>query len=376
MHVPAAKVRAWPPSASAASIIRIARWALPVALFAVAVFFEWGEHVRGDGDAISAAFYTEVVVFGLLGPAAVFATLTLVVRLIDAYVRTSDELAAVNRDLETRIAQRTQHLSLATAQLAEANEELAEANEELRELDGLKSEFVSLVSHQLRAPLTNIRGALELVEGSADALPASARRPLQILSIEADHLAGLVTKILDISRLEAGHLSASLGPVALEPLLARACSAALGPENGGRWVLSAAPGLPPAWADEALLEEVVRNLLHNASVHAPSTLPIEVRATIGEGAVRIAVDDHGPGVPAEEQARIFQSFHRVGDRDTTTNGYGLGLYFADKLVAAMGGTIGVTSPLWPDAAAPGARFEVALAVAPEEPPGQDEAEED
>ncbi len=364
MSLPAL-TRAQPPPASAVRLLRTLRWVLPLALFGVAVFIEWGEHIRIEGESISLAFVIETTLFGLIGPAAIFLTLAWVVRLLAAYVRMSADLANANQDLEARINQRTQHLQEATA-------ELAEANVELRQLDRLKSEFVSLVSHQLRAPLTDIRGALEILGEDASSLPATSRRPMEILTLEADHLSVLITRILDVSRLEAGHLSMSLGPVAIEPLLARACAATFGPERGRRWSLMVAAGLPPAWADETLLEEVVRNLLENAILYAPGDDPIEVKATMGDGMISVAVTDHGPGVPADEQERIFQSFHRVGDRDATSSGYGLGLYFAEKLIDAMGGTIGVESPVWADPAAPGTRFRFALPIAADAPLGLDD----
>ena len=366
MSLPALS-RTEPPSPSATRLLQTLRWVLPLTLFGVAVFIEWGEHIRIEGESISAAFVIETILFGLIGPTAIFLTLAWVVRLLAAYVRTSAELADANRDLEARIDQRTQHLQEATA-------ELAEANDELRQLDRLKSEFVSLVSHQLRAPLTDIRGALEILSEDASSLPSTSRRPMEILTLEADHLSVLITRILDVSRLEAGHLSMSLGPVAIEPLLARACAATFGPERGRRWSLTVAAGLPPAWADEALLEEVVRNLLENANLYAPGEDPIEVRAALDDGLIGVSVTDHGPGVPPDEQERIFQSFHRVGDRDATTGGYGLGLYFAEKLVDAMGGQIRVESPVWADAAAPGTRFTFTLTIASDAPLDLDDDE--
>lgn len=368
--------RAHTPPPSAARLLRLLRLVLPVALFVVAVVIEWSEHVRIEGESISSSFFVETTLFGLIGPTAIFLTLSWVVRLLDAYAKTSDELAEVNRDLEAKISQRTQHLEVATAQLASANDDLAEANEELRQLDHLKSEFVSLVSHQLRAPLTNIRGALEIVTETADALPPTSRRPLEILTLETDHLSGLITKILDVSRIEAGRLSLSLGPVAVEPLLARACSGTFGPERDRRWRLQMAPGLPPAWADEMLLEEVVRNLLENAALYARSEQPVEVIATVSEGHIRVAVEDHGPGIPAGEHGLIFGSFHRIGDSDTTASGYGLGLYLADKLIVAMGGAIHVDSPIWPEPDGPGSRFVFTLPVTPDEPRGLDDEADD
>ena len=188
--------------------------------------------------------------------------------------------------------------------------------------------------------------------------------------------------ILDVSRIEAGRLSLHPGPVAVEPLLARACASTLGADIGRQWSLTVPPGLPPAWADEVLLEEVVRNLLQNAVQYSPADGAIDVSATLSDGAIRVAVVDHGPGVSPDEHDLIFQSFHRIGDDDTTVRGYGLGLYFADKLVGAMGGKIGIESPIWPDPEAPGTRFAFTLPVAADdgsaddddEPPGSDDGD--
>jgi len=368
--------RTQPPPPSAARLLRMLRWALPIALFVIAVVIEWGEHVRIEGESVSPSFFVETALFGLIGPTVIFLTLSWVVRLLDAYARTSDELAEVNRDLEAKISQRTQHLEVATAQLASANDDLAGANEELRQLDHLKSEFVSLVSHQLRAPLTNIRGALEIIADAPEGLPPASRRPLEILALETDHLSGLITKILDVSRIEAGRLSLSLGPVAVEPLLVRACGSTFGPARGRAWQVQTAPGLPPAWADEMLLEEVVRNLLENAALYAPSEQPLAVIATLNDGHIRVAVEDHGPGIPSDEHELIFGSFHRIGDSDTTASGYGLGLYLAEKLVSAMDGTIHVESPIWPDQDGPGSRFVFTLPVTPDEPRGLDDESDD
>ena len=211
----------------------------------------------------------------------------------------------------------------------------------------MKSEFVSLVSHQLRAPLTNINGALELVAQDAEALPPSSQRTLQILGEESHRLSRLIQTILDVSRLEAGRLQLHLGPVALEPLLARTASSTLDPEPRRAWLLHATAGLPPAWADELLLEEVVRNLIENAARYWPSEEPIELAAAQVGDALEVSVTDHGPGVPPEEQEHIFESFHRVGEVETAVPGYGLGLYFAERLIRAQHGTIGVESPLGP-----------------------------
>lgn len=361
-----------PPPPSATRLLGVVRWLLPLGLAGVALSYEWNEHVADGQSEIAAGFVGEILLFALGGPIAVALTLRWVTRLVAAYQATSAALEATNRGLEASVAERTSHLRAATDQLAAANGELARANTELRQLDRLKSEFVSLVSHQLRAPLTNINGALEIVAQDANLLPPASQRTLQILGAESQRLSRLIQTILDVSRLEAGRLTPRLGPVAVEPLLSRTCASALEAEPRRPLTLVVPQALPPAWADEMLLEEVVRNLLENAIRYSPPGSPIRVSARVRQGMLAIEVLDHGPGVPPEEQDKIFRSFHRVGDDEATVKGYGLGLYFADKLVRAQQGTIWVDSPVWDDGSPPGARFVFTLPIAGE---GPDEAGE-
>jgi signal transduction histidine kinase len=348
-------------------LLRIVRWLLPLALAGVALVFELNEHLVEGAHEIEPWFFAEVFLFAVAGPVAVFLTLLWVERLVTAYHETSAELAMMNRDLESRIEERTAHLAETGEQLRSANAELALANEELRQLDRLKSEFVSLVSHQLRAPLTNINGALEIVAADADSLPADTQRTLRILVHEGQRLSWLIGTILDVSRIEAGRLQPRLGPVAVGPLLAEACAATLGVEPSQPHELRVEEGLPPAWADETLLGEVVRNLIENAIRYSAADTSIEVTANLAGDGVEIAISDHGVGVPPEEQERIFQSFHRVSDDEGSVKGSGLGLYFADRLVRAMNGSVSVESPIWPNDEAPGARFGIRLPLAEDAP---------
>jgi signal transduction histidine kinase len=348
-------------------LLRIIRWLLPLALAGVAILFESNEHLSEGTHDIEPWFFAEVFLFAVVGPVAVFLTLLWVERLATAYHETSAELAVMNRDLESRIEERTAHLAEASEQLRAANVELARANEDLRQLDRLKSEFVSLVSHQLRAPLTNINGALEIVAQDADSLPEDTQRTLRILIREGQRLSWLIGTILDVSRIEAGRLQPRLGPVAIGPLLADACAATLAAEPDQPHELRVPEGLPPAWADETLLGEVVRNLIENAMRYSAVDTSIEVGAELVTDGLEVFVSDHGLGVPAEEQERIFKSFHRVSDDESSVKGSGLGLYFAERLVRAMGGTIKVESPIWPDEDAPGARFSIRVPLAEDAP---------
>lgn len=362
------------PRPRALRLLDIVRWVLPLALGVVAWVFEWTEHLSAEHEPLTPGFYGEVLLFGVVGPVVVAIVLTWVRRLVITLQATTSALEAVNRDLETIVVQRTANLQAATGELADRNRQLARANEELRELDRMKSDFVSLVSHQLRAPLTNINGALELVSQDADLLPAVSQRTLRILADEGHRLSHMIETILDVSRLEAGQLTPSAGPVALEPLLARVCASVVANEADRRdWKLEVTPELPPVWADETLLEEIVRNLVENAVRYSRPGQPIDVSARRAPGSVTISVADHGPGIPAEKQRDIFRSFFRLDQSESAPGGYGLGLYFADKLVRAQGGEILVESPIWPDRVAPGTRFLFTLPVV-EEVPSEDESE--
>ncbi len=343
-------------------------------LAGVALSYELNEHVLHEPSEISPGLIGEILIFAFIGPVAVAFTLGWVTRLVAGYQATSDALLAANRGLEQSVAERTRNLQTTTDELAATNRELSLANDELRQLDRLKSEFVSLVSHQLRAPLTNINGALELVAEDAAQLPAPSRRTLEILASESERLSNLIQTILDVSRIESGRLTPRLGPVAVEPLLMRTFRSAMAAQPDRSWSVSVSPALPPAWADEVLLEEVARNLVENAIRYSPPDGAIEVEVDAADGTIRVSVSDHGPGIPLDEQSKVFRSFHRVDADESTVAGYGLGLYFADKLTRAQDGRIWVESPIHDDPSGPGARFTFTLQIAGEEPDSENPAE--
>ena len=357
-------------------LVRMIQWALPLALFAVSATYEIVEHVLIEGQVPSHVFFTgEVLFFGIAGPSAVAVVLAYIRRLLRVQWEARLRVEQVNRDLEAIVAERTGHLEEAKRDLEGKNEALGQANAELRQLDEMKSDFVGLVSHALRAPLTNLSGALELIAPDLGALPEPVQRTLHVLAQESARLHTLVKTILDISHLEAGRLNLNSGPVALEPLLARAADAVLSGRPDRPLFLEVPRGMPPVWADEVYLEEVVSNLVSNAVKYSPDGSPIHIAADLKGNTVAVTVTDHGPGVPPGERARIFEAFHRtpVGER-ADTSGLGLGLYFALKLIEAHGGRIWVEGPAWPDPAQPGARFTFTLPVAGAVP-GEEECEQ-
>jgi len=264
----------------------------------------------------------------------------------EALITARQALQDLNADLEMRVAEKTA--------------ELARQNEELKTLDQLKSDFVSMVSHELRAPLTNIFGGMELTLARTE-LPARAREHLITVQAEIKRLSRFVETILDLSALDAGRLPLTLAPLDLAAVLEtlRAQWAAL--PAGGRVRVQAAQPLPAVLADERALASVFFHLVDNALKYAPEgevTVSVEPRGAT----VRIAVSDAGPGIPPEHRAAIFERFQRLNSADAqTVYGHGVGLYMVRRLLNAMRSEITVD-----DAPGGGARFSFELMIAPED----------
>lgn len=331
--------------------LAVLQWFVPVLLALTAIAAELLEHKFEGEMQFDGLFFFELITFGLFGPALVGIIIAYLRRLMLEELALRDQLQVLNRDLEARVEQRT-------VELEQRNRELAHANAELQQLDQLKSDFVSLVSHELRAPLTTLNGGLELALQQATSLPADTRKILETMSRESERLTHFVKTILDVSRLDAGQLRLHPGPVAVIPLLERAVEVVLA--NSGRpieWQIS--PELPPLWADETHLEEIVRNLLRNADKYSPEGMPIIISAC-GEGnELCLRVGDYGPGIPPELQSHIFERFYRGLDAHSAP-GWGLGLYFAKRITESLGGKLTLISPRHKDPRHPGAEFCIRL----------------
>jgi signal transduction histidine kinase len=333
--------------------LAVLQWFVPVILSVTAIAAELVEH-KVEGDLhFDAIFFIELLTFGLFGPVIVGIIIAYLRRLVKEDLALQNELQILNRDLEGRVEQRTNELE-------QRNRDLAHANAELQQLDQLKSDFVSLVSHELRAPLTTLNGGLELALQQAVSLPVETRKILETMSRESERLTHFVQTILDVSRLDAGKIRLHPGPVAVIPLLKRAVEVILSTSNRPiEWNLC--PDLPPLWADETYLEEIIRNLLRNADKYSPGGLPILISACCEGHDLYIRVGDCGPGVPAALQSQIFERFYRGPDTQNAP-GWGLGLYFASRITEALGGKLTLRSPRQKDPRHPGSEFSISLPV--------------
>jgi PAS domain S-box-containing protein len=265
-------------------------------------------------------------------------------------------LEALNAQLEAKVAEKTHSLS-------EAYDRLARQNEELQTLDQLKSEFVSLVSHELRAPLTNVAGGMELLLSRTADLPDSARDTLALVQAEIRRLTQFVETILDLSALEAGRLPIYPVPLRLFKVLDVARGQFAATPSGERLKISVPADLPPLLADGRALTSVLFHLVDNALKYAPEgDVTVDAQPDVGANRVRVRVSDRGPGVPPELREKIFEKFQRlnVGDAQAVY-GHGLGLYMVRRLLRAMGGDVEIG-----DAPGGGARFTFWLPMAKED----------
>ncbi len=234
-----------------------------------------------------------------------------------------------------------------------------------RELARMQDEFVSTVSHELRTPLGFIKGyTTTLLRSDAEWEPAARQEFLKIIDEEADHLRELIDNLLDSSRLESGTLSMTLEPVRLSGLLRDTVSRALGLYPEMRLSIDVPDDLPILQVDATRLAQVLNNLLTNADKYAQGA-EVEVSARVVGPAVVVRVRDHGPGIPAEHRARLFERFFRVPGAKSMIRGTGLGLYICRKIVEAHGGEIKVE-----DVDGGGACFAFSLPLQPLEAPVQ------
>ncbi|MCZ7665302.1 MAG: PAS domain-containing sensor histidine kinase [Thermoleophilia bacterium] len=278
---------------------------------------------------------------------------SLILRDVTARKEREEEIRRLNAGLNELVAERTR-------QLDEKVDELARANADLRRLDDLRAEFVSLVSHQIRAPLTNMRGAVERMQDDCGAeMRSTCARMLAILNDQTSRLEHLVSGVLNAARLEDGKLEIHAEPVSLVPLAQRAAEHFRARARGRPLIVQEAQGLPEAFADPERTEEVLANLLDNADKYSPPGGPIEIALRADVVEIVVSVRDQGPGIPSPDVERVFERFYRLDGSDAqAAYGHGLGLYVCRRLVEAQGGRIWVENH-----PAGGAVFSFALPVA-------------
>jgi signal transduction histidine kinase len=214
-----------------------------------------------------------------------------------------------------------------------------------RELERVKAETLQLVSHELRAPLTSIRGLSETLL-KYPVPEATSSELLETIYSESVRLSELINRYLDVTRIESGSHLLTRSPVAVNPLITdcvRVFSNAAS-EKGINIRLNMKEPSPTLYGDAQLIAQAINNLLINALKYSPANSEIEVGSASGDASICIYVRDHGYGIPREFQGRVFEKFFRL-ERDVKSEvvGTGLGLALVKEIVERHDGQVTLES---------------------------------
>ena len=221
------------------------------------------------------------------------------------------------------------------------------------------ADLISTVAHELRSPLTSVKGFTATLLARWDRFPDDVKKQmLETVNADADRVTRLLTELLDVSRIDAGRLEMRKQVVDVAEAVRKAFAGRVAAgDDGDRFVLELAGTLPEMWLDPDKIDQIVGNLVENAVRHGAGTVYVAVSPSVEpEGAV-VTVVDEGDGIPDDQWPRVFAKFWRGGRRG---GGTGLGLYIVKGLVEAHGGSVAVGR----SAGHGGAQFTVTLPAGP------------
>ena len=218
--------------------------------------------------------------------------------------------------------------------------------EKEKTLSQLKDEFVFIISHELKLPITAVKGYIETIFSQySSSLTSEAKELLQLTDINSERLNKLLNDLMDISKIEQGSLQVKLLDVSLEPLISEVLSNLFIDARKKKMALTQEGDLDTGVkADPDRLKEVLTNLVGNAIKYTPDGGRVAVKIKKESGLAQVSVIDNGLGISEEDQKHLFEKFYRVENEQTrVVKGSGLGLFITKQLVEKMGGQIGVSS---------------------------------
>ncbi|MDQ6733403.1 MAG: hybrid sensor histidine kinase/response regulator [Nitrospirota bacterium] len=258
------------------------------------------------------------------------------------------EILCAKVDIFVELYKRTKALVRKNEDLERAEHTLLHTNQELAELNRLKSSFVSVASHEIRTPVTGIKGYVEnMLSGLTGPLTEKQRHYLARVTSNVDRLMRIIDELLDIARIEAGQIQLQLDSVnvsqlisdVIEELQPLAVQKQISFQHDTSHVSDV-----HVKGDEGKLHQVLTNLVHNALKFTPSGGRVDVGAVTREpGKIQISVRDTGPGIPASDLPKIFDRFYSGPSVPPDTRGAGLGLAISKSLIALHGGHLSVSS---------------------------------
>lgn len=297
----------------------------------------------------SAATLSEFVllVFGGEIALGLFSILQLFIRLVSLFFMRSYGISLAQKFIDEQEAR--DKIQIYSKSLEEVKKKLEVANKKLKTMDKQKDEFISMAAHELRAPMTAIKGYVSMVlEGDTGDIPEKARGFLADANNINDRLIRLVNNMLNVSRIEEGRMVYQIEEENLSNAV-RAVFSQFVPEaerKGLEYTLEIPNQIKDkVKVDPDRVQEVIGNFLSNAVKYTDSGSVKLVLSQPNEGSVRCEVIDTGPGISKEEQEKLFQKFHRVESNVGKTTGTGLGLYICKLLVDRFNGKMGLESDL-------------------------------
>ncbi len=224
-----------------------------------------------------------------------------------------------------------------------ATEELRKSNLELQRLDTAKDEFLSIASHQLRTPLTSVKGYISmLLDGDAGRTSQSQRYLLSEAFKGSERMVGLINDFLNVSRIQSGRFMLDYKKFDMVELARQEVDSLkeLAKSRGVRIEFVTNADVCVVEADENKLRQIIMNYIDNAIYYSKPHSDIQVATTVTNDGIEVRVKDTGIGVPAREQAKLFTKFFRAGNaRKQRPDGTGVGIYLAKRIVSEHGGKI-------------------------------------
>jgi two-component system phosphate regulon sensor histidine kinase PhoR len=211
-----------------------------------------------------------------------------------------------------------------------------------REMDR-KDEFIGIASHELKTPLTSLKGYLQLIDGyKKEELPTVVKQYIGKAGVSINKLQGLINDLLDVSKIKAGRLEYALNEIDITELISQSV------ENAEHiypnYTFKYQPAQPyTVKGNPERLEQVLMNLINNAVKYSQTNKTVLIATEKRGDNIRVSVTDRGIGLSPEQKSRIFERFYRVEDKKNMTSGLGMGLYISQEIIRNHNGTIGVES---------------------------------
>ena len=298
----------------------------------------WNRSGIADADTIA---FAERLLASALGSAS---ARILVSSVAKGEVIQFDEVMAMLEET-SHVIEYSQQLEIKSKELEEIASELRAANERLQELDRLKDDFLTVVSHEFRTPLTSIRSFSEILVDNPDLDEKQSLRFLNIIARETERLTRLIDEHLDLARIEAGHMDWLTEPVDALAATQDAIAAAEGlfRDRSVKVSTDLESETITLQMDRDRLVQVILNLLSNAAKFSNADSPhVNITGKPKDGGYFLRIADNGPGIPAKDRTSVFDKFSRVGgDASDRPTGSGLGLAISQRVVEHFGGRIWV-----------------------------------